>query len=339
MRNPNGYGSVYKLSGNRRKPYTARITVDWDINGYPKYKFIGYFETKKEAMLCLAKFNENPYDVDMQKSTVADMWEIFKERKFKDDTSKSKINIYKAGYKHLQPIHNIEIKKLKTYHIQKIIDNLENGYQSKSHIVMLIGQLFDIAIELDICNKNYAKFVDIGEKTKSTLHKPFTDEEIKALWDNVFIYNSAVYALLLIYTGLRPTELISIKTDNVFLNERYMIGGSKTKAGKDRIIPINEKIYPLICKIYNPETPSLIYYRDFKRGYDKFKKDWDREMQLMGLDHLPHDGRHTFASLMDTAGANKLSIKKIMGHSISDITDGVYTHKHVDELLNAVNMI
>lgn len=339
MRNPNGYGSVYKLSGKRRKPYAARITVDWNDNGYPKYKFIGYFETKKEAMMCLAKFNENPYDVDAQKSTVADVWEIFKERKFKDNTSKSKIGVYKSAYKHLQPIYDVEIKKLKTCHIQKIIDNLENGYQSKAHIVTLIGQLFDIAIELDICNKNYAKFVDIGEKTRSTIHKPFTDEEIKTLWDNVFVYNSAVYALLLIYTGLRPTELISMKTDDIFLAERYMVGGIKTKAGKNRIIPINEKIYPLICKIYNAENPFLIDYGKLKRTYLNFKNNWDKEMQLMKLDHLPHDGRHTFASLMDTAGANKLSIKKIMGHSTSDITDGIYTHKHVDELLQAVNMI
>lgn len=30
MRLPNGYGSVYKLSGNRRNPYAARITIDWE---------------------------------------------------------------------------------------------------------------------------------------------------------------------------------------------------------------------------------------------------------------------------------------------------------------------
>ena len=29
MRNPNGWGSVVKLSGNRRKPYMARKITDW----------------------------------------------------------------------------------------------------------------------------------------------------------------------------------------------------------------------------------------------------------------------------------------------------------------------
>lgn len=32
MKLPNGYGSVTKLSGNRRKPYLARVTLGWVIN-------------------------------------------------------------------------------------------------------------------------------------------------------------------------------------------------------------------------------------------------------------------------------------------------------------------
>ena len=32
MRLPNGYGGVVKLSGNRRRPYAARITTGWHIN-------------------------------------------------------------------------------------------------------------------------------------------------------------------------------------------------------------------------------------------------------------------------------------------------------------------
>ena len=46
----------------------------------------------------------------------------------------------------------------------------------------------------------------------------------------------------MIYTGLRPTELLEIQTENVHLDEKYMAGGMKTEAGKDRIIPLNDKI-------------------------------------------------------------------------------------------------
>ena len=68
MRLPNGYGSVYKLSGkNRRKPYIARRTIGWDDNGKQLYATIGYYRTKAEALQALAAFNDNPYDLQMSK--------------------------------------------------------------------------------------------------------------------------------------------------------------------------------------------------------------------------------------------------------------------------------
>lgn len=55
MKLPNGYGSVTKLSGNRRKPYLARVTLGWTTdeqtgktvqNRVP----LGTFKTKREAL-------------------------------------------------------------------------------------------------------------------------------------------------------------------------------------------------------------------------------------------------------------------------------------------------
>ncbi|MBP1968161.1 integrase [Virgibacillus natechei] len=62
-------------------------------------------------------------------------------------------------------------------------------------------------------------------------------------------------------------------------------------------------------------------------------------MEDLEMNHKPHDCRHTFASLMDNAGANKISIKKIMGHASQGITDKVYTHKNIDELKKAIDLI
>ena len=51
MRLPNGYGSIVKVSGRRRKPYRVRKTVGWEVipgTEKVKRKFIniGDFETK-----------------------------------------------------------------------------------------------------------------------------------------------------------------------------------------------------------------------------------------------------------------------------------------------------
>ncbi len=62
-------------------------------------------------------------------------------------------------------------------------------------------------------------------------------------------------------------------------------------------------------------------------------------MEQLELDHKPHDCRHTFATLMDSTGANKVSIKPITGHASQDITDKVYTHKDIEQLKKAIDLI
>ena len=74
---PNNFGSVHRLSGNRRKPYAVRVK-DEKAN----YKYLGYYATYKEALEALTAYNQNPYDLDLSKSTVATLWEIFKQSVF-----------------------------------------------------------------------------------------------------------------------------------------------------------------------------------------------------------------------------------------------------------------
>ena len=68
MKLPNGFGSVYKLSGNRRNPYRAIVTERWLIDKdtgkwKQKRKTIGYYRTKNEAMIALADYNKSPVGV------------------------------------------------------------------------------------------------------------------------------------------------------------------------------------------------------------------------------------------------------------------------------------
>ncbi|MGN1119331.1 MAG: hypothetical protein ACI4Q4_03165 [Oscillospiraceae bacterium] len=54
MRQPNGFGSVYKLPGKRRKPWRVRKTKGWIIDeetGQTRQEFIniGYYATRQEA--------------------------------------------------------------------------------------------------------------------------------------------------------------------------------------------------------------------------------------------------------------------------------------------------
>ena len=76
MKNPNGYGSVIKLSGKRRRPFAARITTGYDDNGKQIYKYLGYYETRKEAMRELSLYSANPYDIDLKSLTMQNIYEV-----------------------------------------------------------------------------------------------------------------------------------------------------------------------------------------------------------------------------------------------------------------------
>ena len=153
--------------------------------------------------------------------------------------------------------------------------------------------------------------------------------------------------LILIYTGLRITELLEIEIDNVHIEEQYMRGGIKTEAGINRVIPLHKKIIPLIKKYYDHSKKigckyliansmgNQIQYSNYRR------EKWDKMMEQLEFnkDHRPHDTRHTFATRMDRTPANKLCIKRIMGHASTDITNKVYTRKDIQDLIEAVNYL
>ena len=84
MKLPNGYGSVTKMSGKRRKPYAARITTAWTDGGKQVKKYIGYFKTRQEAIKALADYNENPFDLATKKITFAEVFERWQKVKYKD---------------------------------------------------------------------------------------------------------------------------------------------------------------------------------------------------------------------------------------------------------------
>ena len=81
MKNPNGYGTVAKLSGNRRRPYIVRKTKGFDENGKQIYTVIGYYATREEGMIALAEYNKNLWDIDQAQITFTELFELWKEKK------------------------------------------------------------------------------------------------------------------------------------------------------------------------------------------------------------------------------------------------------------------
>lgn len=340
MKNPNGYGSISKLSGKRRKPYLVRKTKGWSDNGKQIFEIIGCYETRTQAMNALANYNTNPYDIEKAKITFSELYEKWSEQHF-FKVSDNAITNYKVAYKYCEPLYGLRFIDIRTNHMQSTIDNSGKAYPTRKLIKTLLNQLYNYAIENDISDKKYSQYLDIGKNEGKISRKPFTQEEIQILFDNEDKLDFIDTILIMIYTGLRVGELLSIKHDDVYLDKRYMTGGIKTQAGKNRVIPIHKKILPFVKKWYANNTEYLITNtKKLQMQYSNYRREkFDNIMEKLRMKHNPHDCRHTFASLMDSANANKLCIKRIMGHASQDITDKVYTHKDIDELLENVDLL
>ncbi len=332
MRLPNSYGSIVKLSGKRRRPYAVRITTGWTDEGRQIQKYLSYHATRREAMAALAEYNKAPYELDNQKITFAEMYEKWGAARRAGDVPR----VYDQAYKHLKNIHQMPFIDIRKRHIQAEIDNCKLSVSSLQHMKSLVSMIFKYAIDLELVTINQASGIELPTREKSTIHAPFTQDEISALWQHSDDTGNRL-ALILIYTGLRPSELLTITTDHVFLEKRYMQGGLKTAASKNRIIPISNKILPFIRELYSPDNDYLVMHNGHKMSYETLKFFWQKSAQLQS--HLPHDGRHTCATLLSNAEVDLKIIQMILGHRSRNITEHVYMHKSLEQLLIAINKI
>lgn len=165
MKLPNGYGSVVKLSGKRRKPYIIRKTAGWHYNKskdkqVQDFIIIGYTATRAEGLQMLADYNNNPFDTKAAKMTFDDVYEEWSKRKY-PTVSESNIKGYSAAYRACSILYNRVFKDIKLADLQTVIDTCEKNYPTLKKIKILFNQLYDFALKNDICNKNYSTFVDI----------------------------------------------------------------------------------------------------------------------------------------------------------------------------------
>ncbi|MCF2626939.1 site-specific integrase [Fusobacterium mortiferum] len=341
MKKANGNGSVSKLSGIRRKPYIARVTLGWDEStGRQIRKTIGTYVTQKEAQKALIDYLDNPYDLDLSNILFKDVYEKWSKLKY-PKVSHSAILGYQSAYNNVEKLHNMKIKDIKARHLQEAIDSCSKGQATKKKIKFLFGQMFAYAMQNDIITKDYSEFVDIGKASEESKREPFSNKEIELLWKHIDDIEFIDTILIMIYSGFRIGELLELETKNIDLVNMTMTGGLKTEAGKNRLVPIHPKIFPLIEKRYNKDNQYLIInFKGKKMKYDNYYKEkFIPIMEQLNMEHRPHDCRHTFATLLSNANANATAIKKMIGHESYATTEKIYTHKDIEELRKNVELI
>lgn len=347
---PRGFGAVVKLPGNRRNKYVVRIKIGDILNkytekAYPKYKILGYVKSKKDGVLLLQKYHEDPYlfEADL---TFKEMYDKAFEEFVADKSHSSKL-AYEASFKACPSLHSMIFKDIKVIHLQAAIDKCGKNYPTLRKIKVMFNMVYKYAMKYDLCGKDYSKYVDIikykDKNPGATNREPFTKEDIDCLWD---FKDDKWYQiiLILIYTGVRISELLDLKKENIDLvNQCFDVINSKTDNGI-RKVPIADCILPFFKSWYEySKAETLLCTPDMKpfkyRNY--FDSYWKPLLEQLNMSkYTPHCTRHTCISLLAEAKVDPTTIKKIVGHSgAMTLTERVYTHLDVSLLVNAVNKI
>ena len=356
---PNGFGQIAELKGrNLRKPFRAMVTIGTAENGRPICKLLkprAYFETYNEAYQALMNYNANGYS-PAKETTFKELYDEWSVIYFRD-ISDNAIAAHKAAWIYLSPIYSERVVEMKIKKLREVVENANKGSKeassnTKKNIKILLNLLYDYAVENEIVDKNYARSFNLSKNiTKEAAkaekeHIAFTNEERNIMWKNRD-KNYVDMLLINCYTGFRPYELTQIKLVDVDLTNWSITGGMKTEAGTNRIVPVHTAIRGLIAAKYNLAkacgSEYLFYDLDSKKQLTQkqHKLRFDTVVNIIGLNpaHRPHDCRKDFVTMAKKYKVDEYAIKRIVGHSIKDITEKIYTERDLGWLHEEIEKI
>lgn len=362
---PNGYGSIRWLGGNRRNPYAVcppvteytedgkpiqpkpicyvgdwyvgfAVLTAWHGGTYkPGDEVAAVRETGDPNALCQSILSAYTASKPKKRGmTFAEVYERYHEWKFGENAprklSKATEVSTAAAYKHCEKLHGMEFASIRHADLQACVDGCQRRSASKEGMVTLLHQMWKYAIMFDIVEKDASAGL-VVPPCDDEHGVPFSDGELEMLWGHS---DSDVVRFLLVmcYSGYR---ISAYETMEVNLEEGYFRGGVKTASSKDRVVPIHSAIAGIVKDFMRK------YGKPIPMGKGRFRKAMAEELASIGIaPHTPHDCRHTFSRLCEAYGVREADRKRMMGHSFgSDITNGVYGHRTLEELRAEIEKI
>ena len=212
----------------------------------------------------------------------------------------------------------------------------------------------------EIIPNNYLKAINrselIGKYEKSTEHKNYIDEKElflfvqqldilnKANKNDYILLRDVTILFILIFTGVRVTEVVNIMTSHVDFNNNY-IHSVMRKGGKKTKIPIEKDfLKPAINDYKGLREEKPFENQSFftnARGNPISRQTIYRMVEKYSLRFLnyrvhPHTFRHTFATCLLQNGATTAEVKTMLDHENITSTE---VYEHVNEIKTKYNLI
>jgi integrase len=337
VRRANGEGSWSK-NGDAHE---LRIVIDGK-----RRSFSG--KTKAECRR-RAREAENAPKVD-KKMTVAQWAPVWIETYEKDRVAYKSYLLYK-GYlnNHVTPkLGKLQMCDVRPVHLQEFVHGYaDRSWAMRRDLRTILRGFFADAMVNHLCEEDPTVGLKIGEKPKWK-PKAFERWACPIIVEFAETHKFGYCVLLLLYTGLRVGELLSLKwsdiDDGVICVHTAVAmtkDGYKEKATKtedDRYIGVNPDLQTVLNGI--PRTGLYVLasrngrrrdYKWLRTKYKDFFRDLNETLPKNGkIPYLsPHKCRHTFGTYLLDGGANIRSVQAALGHA-SITTTQIYTSIDLD---------
>lgn len=219
------------------------------------------------------------------------------------------------------------------------------GYKkiSNRRVVITLKSFFTFCVKKGHCFNNIAKEV-AHIKAEHTERVNLSVNEVNALIEATKDPLAKLVFQTLYYTGMRVSECSNLAIEDVdTINWEILVKNGK--GSKDRKIPVNQKLRPLLMNYLKESRLDLGTSNFFctKSGgispsyINRMLKVFAKEAGI-NKHVTAHILRHSFASNLLKNGVDILRIQKLMGHS-SIKTTSIYTHTNMVDLGQAVNVL
>lgn len=315
----NGTGTAFK----RGRTWTARVTIGWKFEDGRRiqiYRTKGGFPSKTAAENYCALLKAGK-DVPRVSDTFQQIYERWK-KEYEPRIAPVTMATYKSAWNHFADVQYTPIVDLKVSQLQSCIDSCGKGRSTLNDMKTVCSLVFRYAIINKIVSENPAQFLYVSSKKKGT-RDAFTKDELKRIHDAVGKEPFADYVYFMCYTGFRPNEMLSLKKNAYNKDKNVLIGGFKTEAGKDRIVPVNAKIAPILAQRMAFDSEYIFPRADGTLMDDEhFRKYcFVPLMKKLGIEgKVPYSCRHTFANLLKNVKGSDTDKAALIGHADASMT-------------------
>lgn len=217
-----------------------------------------------------------------------------------------------------------------------------------NHLLATIKMVMSSAVKLGFAERNPALGLE-KFKEPPPRDRYLSKEELPRFLDALDRLDSRLGASalrLLLFTGMRRNEALSLRWDAVSIEDRRL-ALSVTKNKRPRYVHLNSKAVEVFRdlaekRLSEPMTRNSEYVFPSRAGaklphmFD-LRQSFSKALELASLPdtYVVHDLRRTFGSWLAMGNTNLHMVSKLLGHRTIAVTESTYAHLSGDTLLLA----